>query len=338
MPNPTVQQVHVDRLITQFAIRYAQDADVFLAAKVFPVVPVTNMSNYYLKFPKGYFMRDEMQVRPMGGRPGAAGYEVSHERYFTTEWSLEHRIDDRIRDNADEPIEPDLRAAELLTEQALIHRDREWVEAYFKEGIWSSEREGITGTSSGTKFTKFSNYEANGTTEFKSQPIKMFNEWAREMREKTGRRPNKVVLGAKLYVILINHPEIVERIKFSGGNAAPAIVTPKVLAELFQVDEVMVAEAVYNSAAEGNTESIEFIANQNDALLCYAAPSPSIQRPSAGYTFAWTGRLPGLSNAFGGVIYRGREEAAHSDWYQILANYDMQITASDLGIFVKNAI
>ncbi len=336
MPQPTVQQVHIDRFLTNMAIRYAQDADVFIADKVFPVIPVLKASDYYLKFPKGYFQRDEMKERAMGGRPPRAGYEIEKERYSCTEWSLEHTIDDRERENADIPIEPDLRGTELLTEQALIHRDKEWVEAFFKASVWSTEYEGVTGASSGTKFTKFSNYEAEGTTEYKSKPVRFFDEVATEMRKKTGRRPNKLVLGAKTYYILKNHPEVVERIKYT--ISPPAVVTPGILAGLFDVEEVLVAEAIYNTAAEGKTTSTAFIANETSWLMTYSAPAPSIQRPSAGYCFAWTGLIPGISNAFGGVLIRGREELAHTDVLQIRATYDMQQTASDLGIYGKTAV
>lgn len=314
------------------AIRYAQDTDVFIASKVFPALPVTNLSDYYAKFPKSYFMRDEMQERPYGGRPGKGAWEVEKSRYSCNEWALEYGLDDRIRANADQPIEPELRAMEYLTEQALIHRDREWVEGFFKTGIWNTEWEGVTGAGNGTStFRRFNNYEAEGTTEYKSKPIRFFDERAVEMREKTGRRPNKLVLGPKLYVVLKNHPEVVERVKYTMG--APAIVTPKILAEVFDVQDVLVAEAVYNAAAEGKTENIGFITPKQDALLCYAAPAPSIQLPSAGYVFAWTGLIPGLSNALGGVLYRGREEFAHSDIFQIRATYDMAATATDLGMF-----
>lgn len=320
------------------AIRYSQDGDVFIADRVFPVIPVLKMSDLYLKFPKGYFMRDEMKERPLGGRPPRAGYEIEKERYSCTEWSLEHAIDDRERENADEPISPDLRGTELLTEQALIHRDREWCEGFFKAGVWSTEWEGVTGAGSGKKFTKFSNYEAEGsgaTPVYKSKPVVFFDQRATEMRKNTGRRPNKLVLGAELYVTLKNHPEVIERIKYT--MQAPGVVTPGIMAKLFDVDEVVVAEAVYNTAPEGKTTSTEFIVPPEGALLCYAADAPSIKRPSAGYCFAWTGLIPGISNAFGGVISRGREELAHTDIIQIRATYDMQQTANDLGVFFTKA-
>src|SRR5436190_19619182 len=115
---PVPQQVHVDRYLTNMAIKYGQESDVWIADKIFPNLPVTKKSDLYVKFPKGYFLRDEMEVRPLGGRPRATGFEIEHDTYNCEEEALEHKIDDRVRVNADQPIEPDLRGMELLTEKA----------------------------------------------------------------------------------------------------------------------------------------------------------------------------------------------------------------------------
>jgi|SRR6185437_3989858 len=328
MPQPTPNQVHIDTYLTNVSIKYAQEAEVFIAGRVFPQCPVAKKSDYYLKFEKGYFMRDEMEVRPLGGRPKRTGYGLTKGHYNCEEWSLEHPIDDRERENADQPLNPDLSGTELLSEKALIHRDKEWAARFFKTGIWATNWTGVASSGEAKENeNKFLQFDQSG-----SEPIKFFDNRATEMREKTGRRPNRLVLGAKAYVTLKNNPAVVERIKYIAKDA-PAVVTPSILAALFDVEEVLIAESVENTAPEGAADEIKFIVDPKSALLCYAAPSPSIQTPSAGYTFAWTGLLPGVSNAWGGVLYRGREELAHTDILQIRATYDMEVTASDLGMF-----
>lgn len=334
---PTPQQVHVDRYLTNMAIMYSQETDIWIASKVFPLVPVLKKSDLYVKFPKGYFMRDEMEPRPLGGRPKSTGYELEKDTYSCEEEALEHKIDDRVRENADEPIAPDLRGMELLTEKALIHRDREWAADYFNSGPWDTTWKGV-GKESEVKETKFLRFDVYvlGEGAEQSKPIELFDELATQMRRKTGRRPNKLVLGADLYVVIKNHPEVVERVKYT--MSPPAVVTPGILAALFDVEEVLIAESISNSAQEGQPDEIDFIVDSKSALLIYAAASPSIYTPSAGYTFAWTGLIPGVTNSFGGVIQRGREELAHTDVLQIRTAYDMRATAADLGVFIENAI
>ena len=324
---PTPQQVHVDRYLTNMAIKYTQEQDVFVAGSVFPIVPVLKKSDKYIKFPKSYFLRDEMEPRPLGGRPRATGYELESGNYNCEEEDLEHKIDDRTRENADEPIMPDLRGQELLTEKALIHRERLWAEHFFKKEVWATEYVGVAKESeekAEEKVTKFSNYK-------EGEPIKFIDTVATTMRRKTGRRPNRLVLGAEVYNALKNHPAMLERIKYT----EKAVITTDLLASLFGIEQVLVAEGIYNKAPEGKAEETEFAIDPKSALLCYATPSPSLQTPSAGYTFAWTGLLAGVGNALAGVIIRGREELAHTDVLQIRTAYDMRATASDLGVFLR---
>jgi hypothetical protein len=67
-------------------------------------------------------------------------------------------------------------------------------------------------------------------------------------------------------------------------------------------------------------------------MLLYSPASPGLMVPAAGYTFAWTGLIPGATNNIGGVIQTGRDEFAHSDHYEIRKADDLAIVSPDLGI------
>jgi hypothetical protein len=317
--------------MTNFAIRYRQDATKFVASQVFPTIPTEKQSNKYLIFPKGYFMRDQMPVRGMGEEPAADGYELESGTFSCEERALRHLIDDRIDVNADQPINPDMRATEFLTERSLIKLDREWCAQFFTAGQWGTSWEGVvSGASEGAK--TFDTFDQSGT-----EPILFFNQRSDEMEGKTGFRPNVMVLGAKAYTGLRNNPEVVKRVLYI-SQSEPALVGQRALAAAFEVDKIVVAKAVYNSAQEGAADKIEYIANSSDAMLAYAAPAPSLDTPSAGYTFAWTSLVPGVGNATAGVIYSGRIEQAWTDWYAIRSAYDMQKTASDLGMYFSDVV
>lgn len=329
MPQPTAQQLHVDRYLTNVAVAWSQSSSNFIADKVFPTVPVLKESDLYAIYEKGFFYRDELKPRPLGGRPAQIGYEVEHGRYNCTEWSAEHPIDDRVRANADQPLDPDLAAMRLLTTQALIRRDKIWVEKFFTTGVWGVDWTGATSGGKEAEHT-FNQFDASSATD----PIQFFDQRKIDMGSKTGYMPNTLVLGADVYRVVKNHEKVIDRIKYTQRG----IVTPEILAELFDVERVLIPFGVQNSAKEGAANSIDFIVGRKDALLVYTAPAPSISDPSGGYTFAYTGLIPGLTNAFGGVIERGREELAHSDIIQIRAAYDVQIVASDLGEFFHEAV
>lgn len=333
MPQPTPQQLHIDVWLTDMAIAWSQDQSNFIADKVFPVVPVNKQSDKYLIYNKGYFYRDEMSIRPLGGRPRQAGYEVSNGSYFCDEWALEDKIDDRVRDNADQPADPDLASMRLLTGQALIHRDIQWANTYFVTGKWGTDWIGNTDAAADGEVdddvNHFLQFDQSG-----SDPIGFFDQIRENVGGTTGYEPNVLVLGTTTYRVLKNHPDVVDRIKYTQRG----VVTPQILAQLFDVDQVLIPKGVVNAAPEGLADNIGYILAPTGAMMAYAAPAPTIQAPSAGYCFAWTGLVPGVTNAFGGVLERGREELAHSDVIQIRAAYDMQQTASELGVFFADCV
>jgi hypothetical protein len=337
MPQPTAGQLHVDRYLTNMAVAWSQQQDNFVASKIFPTVPVLKESDLYAIYQKGYFYRDELAPRPLGGRPPRAGYEITNARYQCVEWGLEHTIDDRVRANADQPLSPDLAAMRLLTGQALVHRDQLWTKQYFTTGVWGTDWIGNTTASAdgdlGTP-NRFLQFDQTG-----SDPIGFFDQRRIDVASATGYAPNVIVLGADAFRVIKNHPSVVDRIKYTQRG----IVTTEILAELFDVDRVVVPMGVINLAHEqapaaNPTDSINFILNRWSAMMVYAAPAPSINDPSGGYTFAYTGLIPGVTNAFGGVIERGREELAHSDVIQLRASYVMNIVASELGEFFQQCV
>jgi hypothetical protein len=80
---------------------------------------------------------------------------------------------------------------------------------------------------------------------------------------------------------------VIDRVKYTMQAEAKAI-TPALLAAAFDVEEMVVSEAVYNTAAEGQTAAMQFIVGKT-ALLCFRPKAPGLRIPSAGYIFAWNG-------------------------------------------------
>lgn len=326
IPQPTSTSLHVDALLTNLSVAWAQTQDNFISTKVFPTVPVQFRSAKYALYGKGAFLRDEYQPRPLGDRPKQTGYDVTFQTYYCEEWALEHKVDDQIRANANAPLDPDKAAMRLLTGQGLVRSDRLWASKFFKTGVWGADWAGVASGPSGNQFIQF---DQSG-----SDPIGFFDQRIEAQGGATGYPPNTLVLGPAAYRGLKNNTHIMDLIRYTQRG----ILTTDLLAELFGVDRVLVARSVYNSAAEGQADSINYIVDSKSALLVYAAPSPTIDEPSGGYTFAWTGLIPGAANAMGAVIERGREDLAHSDVFQGRMAIDPEIVAPELGTFYSAVV
>lgn len=318
--------IHVDRYLTNFSVMFVQDSTNFVANRATSPVPVVKQTDLYVTYDRGYFWRDEAVPRPLGGRPAQVGYKVGQGSYTCVEYALEHVVDDRQRQNADEPIRLDENATILLTQKNMIKQDRVWCQRFFAPGKWTTEYTGSTSTPGNNQFLNFNDPA--------STPIEVIDAAKDDIMRATGFRPNVLVLGSAVKRVLRSHPDISDRIKYTQRGVADDAI----LASLFEVDQVVVARSVYNSAQEGASDAFEFIADEESMLLLYIDPNPTIDSPTAIAMFNWTGLLPGTTNNLGGVIQRGRDSRAYSDYFHGRMAWDMRQVSADLGVFFNKAV
>lgn len=317
---------HVDRYLTNYSLSWTQDQMNFVGRRASSTLPVSNQSDKYAEYDRGFFWRDEFQHRPLGGRPAQISQKINEGTYSASEWALEQTVDDRQRANTDAPLNLDESAVEALTQKAMIRMDRLWASSFFIPSAWTTLRVGTASTPGTNQFLQFD--DAN------SDPIGTVDEAKDAMFQLTGFMPNTMVLGSGVRRTLRSHADIADRIKYVGVGLADETK----LQELFDVPNVMTARSLYNAAAEGGTDDFEYIVDSTSFWLGYIEPAPALNKPTAIMNFAWTGLIPGATNAMGGVIERGRDDRAHSDWIQDRMAFDLKQVSADLGIFCQNAI
>ena len=327
---PTPGDVHVNRPLTNISIAFLQEASGFVADQVFPNIPVQSQSDLYFLYDRGMFNRDQMEKRAPGTEADTVGFTTSTDNYRADVWSLAHDIPDQRRANADSPLQPDREATELLTHQALIRRDAEWVSNYFGSGIWTTTREGVASGPTGTQFLRWD--EAGST------PIEDVEDAKITIAESTGFEPNIMVIDRRTWGTLRNHASIIDRVKASGGtgNDNPARLSVEAVAMVLDIPRLLVARAILNTANEGATNVHSFLVNKG-ALLVYSEPNPGIMKPSAGYTFSWVAMAPGASGA-GISMRRFRLERIRSDRVEADMAFDQKLVSADMGFFFNATV
>lgn len=328
MPAQNIQgTLHVDRYLTNYSLSWMQGQQHFVGRRAATVIPVNNQSDKFVEYDRGYFWRDESKPRALGGRPEQVGYEVTEGSYSAQEWALEHVVDDRQRANVDNPIDLDENATRLLTGKQMIRMDRIWATNFFvATGVWTTLRVGTASTPGTNQFLQFDDST--------SDPIGTIDEAKDAMFQQTGFMPNTLVLGAGVRRTLRSHPDIADRIKYVGVGLADETK----LQELFDVPNVMTARSLYNAAEEGATNDFQYIVSTTAMWMGYIEPTPSLDSPTAIACFAWTGLIPGAANAMGGVMTRGRDGRAYSDYFHNRMAFDLKKVSADLGVFFQSAI
>ena len=324
-----------NRYLTNMSMAFFAKAGEYVATSIFPICPVELSTGYYYIYNKGDLARDNVQRKPKFGKVTPAQMGHTDESYRCEVDQIIVGIDqigavNYQRSNVPPSIDPKRAKNRFVTDQMLLHLDITFANSYFKSGVWANEFTGIASggaAAGGSQFIQFS--DAN------SDPIRFFDARKRQIKLEGRRMPNKLTLGYDTFLALKEHPDLLERVKYTGSTANPAQVNERVLAELFGVDEVKVLYAAYNAAEEGQEDDMQFICEPDGALLSYTTPSPRIDEPSAGYIFTWD--MLGNGNYMATDTFEG-EGGTHSEFMEGLISTDMRKTCDDLACYMKKCV
>jgi hypothetical protein len=323
MPLPTAGDVHVNRPLTNISVAFIQKQTNFVADQVFPIVPVDKQSDAYFSYDQAYWNRDEMKDRAPSTESEGNGYAVDATATYYCKLKAFHKdIADPIRANQDAPLNLDREATEYNTLKALIKRETEFAAAYMAAAVWTRDFDGVSSSPTTNEVLQWNDAA--------STPIEDVWDAKESILQSTGFEPNVLCIGYPVFKALKNHADIVDRIKAGQTPGGPAVVTTNDLAQVFDVEKVVVMRAIRNTALEGAAKSNAFIGGKK-ALLTYAPPSPGLMTPSGGYMFTWTGYLG--AGAAGQRIKTFRMEHLASDRVEIEIAYDMKLVSADLGAF-----
>jgi hypothetical protein len=307
MSKPTYQQVHIDVALTNISIAYRNGK--FIAENIFPLVPVEKISDKYFIYTKADWFRREAAPRAPGTRAARGDYGLSlGGPYVCTERAIGKGVPDEIADNADSPLDMMRDATEWTTEQLLLEQEYSVASKAFGAG-WSA---------SATPSVLWSNPT--------STPIEDTETAVNTIAGAIGNEPNTGVMGRGLWRYVKQHPDIVDRIKYSAGPNSPAVVTINAVAALFSLDKLLIGTAVQETGAEGATSSMSYIWG-NHMLVAYVVPRASLLQPSAGYLLAYKTRR----------VERFREEQEHQYVITTSQSWDVIQPAADAAYLVKSA-
>lgn len=319
--------------LSNMALAYFQSDAKAFAKTIFPICPVTLSSDNYYIFDKEDLLRDNWHRKPAYGKVDPAVLSEHTESYACVVDQMIMGIDrirqtDLTRRQGPATRDPRMQRTRTMAGQANIHQDSMFANQFFKKGVWGHEETGVDSTTPGAgEFIKFSNGN--------SDPVALIDQKATEMEQETGRRPNRLALGVNVYNTLKLHPGILERVKYGGSTANPALITENVLAQLFSMEKLSVQRSIMNKAKAGQAAQMEYIGDPNGFLLAYATDTPSVDEPSAGYIFTWD--MLGDGNVMPVLNYDG-EPGTHSEFIEGLMATDMKKTADDLAMYFTDAV
>lgn len=308
MAQPTHSEIQaVDPVLTNMLVGYQQADTRFVAGRVFPEVQIEKQAGTYYIFTKKYWFLDNLKLRAPGAQFARNGYSVETASCLASLWGLEHTIADEARANNQMPMALEQAGLQWLAQMSLLRKEIAFSADFMQSGVW-----GTTDSNSATDWDDFT----------AGDPVNDILTAKRTISNNTGFDGNTVVLGYIVHQALVNHPDMIDRIKYVQGATMQNM--EQAVAACLGVQNYLVGKGSYTNTNEAAAFSASAIID-DDCLVTYVSQTPGIMTASAGYTFSWAGG-GGL-----GSIAQYRDQSVKSDVLQHSEAWDQKVVASDLG-------
>ncbi len=256
----------VDPVLTQIARGYTNAA--LVAENLFPTVG--NLAKEAGKYPQ--FGKEAFKVYTTERALRAASNRINPEGVIVLDFVMdEHDIEYPIDYREDQEAAFPLQAHATNTVTRVIQLRREKMAADLAQNTANYAAANKIALSGTTCFTDQTN----------SNPIGVIEDGKEAIRAATAQYPNTMLIGASAFKTLKNHPQLLDRIKYS----MKGIITTDLMKEVFEINNIVVGRAVYSSDAGVFSD----IWADNVILAYVPVAQPNMERdmyePSYGYTF-----------------------------------------------------
>jgi hypothetical protein len=312
MPNPA-DVVGADPILTNLSI--AHQPQEYVSEKLFPTIPVVKEAGKFftLDASRALFRRVDT-LRAPRARARLVDWATGTDTYVAEEHAAAAQVDDRERDNATNPIEPDAAATEAATEAVLLGREKAVADLATTSANYPVAN--VLTLAGATQWSAI----ATG------DPVNDVMVISEAIRANTGKWPNTMILPAAVLAKLRLNAKVIDRIKYTVRQ--DKILGSDLLSALWGIENVYIAASVENTAAEGAAAVAMSDVWGKDVVIAYVNPTPRIRSISLGYVFQVGTRK----------TKRWREEAESSDYVQTYEIRDEKIVASGAGGVIKAAI
>jgi len=323
MPSPssTLATQRPDLAESFFEFDLMADQAGFIAHQVFPIIETQSQAGNFGKIPLEQLLKEADTLRAPGASYARDDFQFEVATFATQEHGAESPVDERERRMYAEYFDAELVATQRAFSKVLRNAERRVADTLFNSTTW-------TGSDLATAVsTEWSN--AAGAT-----PIDDVEAAVQKVYDASGLWPNALVINRKVFRNLRNVDQVIDRINSAGAGdkTTASQVTIQQLAEVFDLDFILVGGSSRNSAAEGQTATPAQIWSSEFASVCRIATTQDFREPAVGRTFHWSedGSAPG------GTVEQYYEEARRSDFYRVRHDVDEVLLYKEAAHLLSN--
>ncbi len=311
--------VHIDRILTNISLGYPNNG--MVGDILFAPVRVRKQSDLYYEFGREAWLPEDDFRAPATEAIEIPGLTVSTNPYFALEYALSIPVADEERENADSPLDPDRDGTELVTNKLMLRREQRIQTLAQTAANYNASH--TTTLAGGAQWSAYAT----------SDPIGDVKTGIRQVHSALFMEPNLGIFPYEVMSQLEDHPDFIERIKYSQLG----VLTADLIAALFGLPRIVVPGVGFNSGVPGGTETLGYLWGK-DVVLAWTGPA-GLKKPNYGYEFVW--RYRGGQTQ---VVDRWREESRKADIIRVSRRYDHRFVAVDgsglsiAGYLIKAAV
>ncbi len=311
--------VHIDRILTNISLGYPNNG--MVGDILFAPVRVRKQSDLYYEFGREAWLPEDDFRAPATPAIEIPGLTVSTNPYFALEYALSIPVADEERENADSPLDPDRDGTELVTNKLMLRREQRIQTLAQTAANYNASH--TTTLAGGAQWSAYAT----------SDPIGDVKTGIRQVHSALFMEPNLGIFPYEVMSQLEDHPDFIERIKYSQLG----VLTADLIAALFGLPRIVVPGVGFNSGVPGGTETLGYLWGK-DVVLAWTGPA-GLKKPNYGYEFVW--RYRGGQTQ---VVDRWREEPRKADLIRVSRRYDHRFVAVDgaglsiAGYLIKAAV
>jgi hypothetical protein len=268
----------IDPHLTGISLAYQNET--LIAEAVLPTVGVSKQEFRWNR----YDLRDGFTLpNTLVGRksePNKVEFGATEVAGFTKDYGLDDDVPTEDIMNSDVRHDPLAYATLRVTELIELDREVRVAAKVFDAALYAAgNKQALSGTAQWSDFVN-------------SDPIGNIHDLALESNA-VMMRPNVMVMGSEVWMKFARHPKILEAVKSTGGAINNGIAARSAIAQLFELEEVLVGRARLNTAKKGQPATMSRVWGKS-ALLFYRNRLATNQAGiTLGYSAQWGSRVAG---------------------------------------------
>ena len=290
----------------------------FIFSQVLPAISPQKQSGTFGKIPVEQLLKERETARAPGAGYARSGFTFTKDTFACEEHGAEEPVDDREATMYADYFDAEQIAAMRARHAVMINAEKRVAAAVFNATTWTSYTTTIT-------------HEWDDPPN--AVPIADVEAAVQSVWDQSGIWPNAMIINRKVFRNLRLVDEIQELIKYQGFmDVRPGTITVQAMAQVFDLDFLIVAGSARDSAVEGQDTSIAPVWSDEYAMVCKIATTSDIREPCIGRMFHWSEDGSELM----GLIESYREEQVRSDIIRCRHDVDEKILFVEAGHLLDN--